>query len=92
MDNQSILTAIVGTMSQGTKITFLHSYSGSVVKNLAPLQNQKKPLQFGKLIIFIKTKMIHKGENYSVKLQKYYFCTEPYLISNSFPLLIIKYF
>jgi hypothetical protein len=48
--------------------------SGSVAKNLAPLQNQKKSSQFGKLIIFIRKKMTHKGENYSVKMQKYYFC------------------
>jgi hypothetical protein len=47
---------------------------GSVAKNLAFLQNQKKPSQLGKLIIFIRKKMIHKGENYSVKMQKYYFC------------------
>ena len=47
---------------------------GSVAKNLAPLQNQKKPSQFGKLIIFIRKKMTHKGKNYSVKMQKYYFC------------------
>src|SRR5674476_1602730 len=47
---------------------------GSVAKNLAPLQNQKKPSQLGKLIIFIRKKIIHKGENYSVKLQKYNFC------------------
>ncbi|MDQ1252141.1 MAG: family transposase [Euryarchaeota archaeon] len=32
--------------------------------------------QLGKLIIFIRKKMIHKGENYGVKLQKYYFCNE----------------
>jgi hypothetical protein len=38
------------------------------------LQNQKKPSQLGKLIILIKKKMTHKGENYSVKMQKYYFC------------------
>ena len=44
-------------------------------KNLAPLQNQKKPSQLGKLIIFIRKKMTRKGENHSVKLQKYYFCT-----------------
>ena len=48
--------------------------TGSVAKNLAPLQNQKKPSQLGKLIILIRTKMIHKGENYSVEMQKYYFC------------------
>ncbi len=47
---------------------------GSVAKNLAPLQNHKKPSQFGKLIIFIRKKMTYKGENYSVKMQKYYFC------------------
>ena len=47
---------------------------GSVAKNLASLQNQKKPSQLGKLIIFIRKKMTHKGENYSVKMQKYYFC------------------
>ena len=43
---------------------------GSVAKNLAYLRNQKKPSQFGKLIILILAKMIHKGENESVKLQK----------------------
>ena len=47
---------------------------GSVAKNLDPLQNQKKPSQLGNLIIFIRKKMTHKGENYSVKMQKYYFC------------------
>jgi len=30
--------------------------------------------QLGKLIIFIRKEMTHKGENYSVKMQKYYFC------------------
>jgi len=38
------------------------------------LQNQKKPSQLGKLIIFIRKTMTHKGENYSVKMQKYFFC------------------
>ena len=47
---------------------------GSVAKNLAPLQNQKKSSQLGNLIIFIRKKMAHKGKNYSVKMQKYYFC------------------
>ncbi len=47
---------------------------GSVAKNLAFLQNQEKPSQLGKLINITKGKMIHKGENYSIKLQKYYFC------------------
>jgi hypothetical protein len=47
---------------------------GSVAKNMAPLQNQKKPSQLGKLIIFIRKTMTHKGENYSVKMQKYFFC------------------
>jgi hypothetical protein len=42
--------------------------TGSVAKNLAPLQNQKKPSQLGKLIIFIRKTMTHKGENYSVKM------------------------
>jgi hypothetical protein len=28
------------------------------------LQNQKKPSQLGKLIILIRKKMTHKGENY----------------------------
>jgi hypothetical protein len=51
--------------------------NGSIAKNLAPLQNQKKPSQLGKFIIFIRKKMTHKGENYSVKMQKYYFCNEP---------------
>ena len=46
---------------------------GSVAKNLAPLQNQKKPSQLRRLIIFIRKKMTHKGENYSVKMQKYLF-------------------
>jgi len=43
---------------------------GSVAKNLAFLQNQKKHSQLGKLIIFIRNKITHKGENYSVELQK----------------------
>ena len=47
---------------------------GSVAKNLAPLQNQKKPSQLGKLIIFIRKTMTHKGERYSVKMSKYFFC------------------
>ena len=38
------------------------------------MQNQKKPSQFGKLNIFIRAKMTHKGEKYSIKMQKYYFC------------------
>ena len=51
---------------------------GSVAKNLAFLQNQKKPSQLGKLIILIRKKMTPKGENYSVKMQKYIiFATEP---------------
>ena len=52
----------------------LCNFWGSVAKNLAPLQNQKKPSQLGNLIIFIRTEMTRKGENYSVKMQKYYFC------------------
>jgi hypothetical protein len=32
--------------------------------------------QFGKLIILIMEKMIYKGENYSLKLQKNYFCNK----------------
>jgi hypothetical protein len=35
---------------------------------------RKKPLQLGKLLIFLRKKMTHKGGNYSVKMQKYYFC------------------
>jgi hypothetical protein len=42
-------------------------FLGSVAKNLAPLQNQTKPSQLGKLIILIRKKMTHKGENHSVK-------------------------
>ncbi len=56
------------------KISCSIRFNGSVAKNLAFLQNQKKPSQLGKLIIFIRKKMIHKGENYNVKMQKYYFC------------------
>jgi putative membrane protein len=48
---------------------------GSVAKNLAPLQNQKKPSQLGYLIDFITDKITHKGKNYGLKLRKYYFCT-----------------
>jgi RNA:NAD 2'-phosphotransferase (TPT1/KptA family) len=48
---------------------------GCGAKNLALLRNQRKPLQLGKLISLITRKMVHKGENYSIKLQKYYFCT-----------------
>ena len=59
------------------KIVLLNLWTqkGSVAKNLAFLQNKKKPSQLGKLIIFIRKKMAQKGENYSVKMQKYYFCT-----------------
>jgi hypothetical protein len=52
-----------------------HSQHGSVAKDLAPLQNQKKPSQLGYLIDFITDKITHKGKNYSLKLRKYYFCT-----------------
>jgi hypothetical protein len=44
-------------------------------KKSGSLQNQKKPSQLGKLINLIKEKIIHKGNNYSLKLRKYYFCT-----------------
>ena len=47
---------------------------GSVAKNLAFSQKHYKTSQFGRLIILIREKMNYKGENYSVKLQKYYFC------------------
>ena len=46
-----------------------------VVPTKGQTQLDNKPSQLGKLIIFIRKKMAHKGENYSVKLQKYYFCT-----------------
>jgi len=52
------------------------NFFGSVAKNMAFLQNQKKPSQFGKLNIFIRAKITHKDENYSVKMQKYYFCNK----------------
>ena len=67
-------------------LVFTSYLCGSVAKNLAFLQNQKKPSQLGKLIIFIRKKMIHKGENYSVKMQKYYFCngTMDSLLKNLF--------
>ncbi len=53
-------------------------YSGeNFIENGVPLQKiwlsckiRKKPSQLGKLIIFIRKKMTHKDENYSVKLQK----------------------
>jgi len=61
-------------LKQKFSFTAKNTKNGSVAKNLAPLQNQKKPSQLGKLIIFIRKKIIHKGENYSVKLQKYNFC------------------
>jgi hypothetical protein len=53
----------------------LNSIIGSVAKNLAPLQNQKKPSQLGNLINLFTGKIAHKGKNYSLKLRKYYFCT-----------------
>ena len=56
-----------------SQISFLKKW-GSVAKNPAPLQNQEKPSKLGKLIIFNIEKITHKGENYSVKMQKYYFC------------------
>ncbi len=52
-----------------------YALSGPVAKNLALLQNQCKPSQLGKLINLIAGKMAHKGNNYSVKVRKYYFCT-----------------
>ena len=39
---------------------------GSGAKNLALLQNQRKHLQFGKLINLITRKMAHKGKNHIV--------------------------
>jgi hypothetical protein len=54
-------------MADQAKLLFvdgnMHEYTreGSVAKNLAPVQNQKKPSQLGKLIIFIRKKMTHKG-------------------------------
>ena len=56
-------------------LDLIFSILGSVAKNLAPLQNQKKPSQLGYLIDFITDKITHKGKNYSLKLRKYYFCT-----------------
>jgi hypothetical protein len=56
------------------------NFFGSVAKNMAFLQNQKKPSQFGKLNIFIRAKITHKDENYSVKLRKYYFCNGTSLV------------
>ena len=50
-------------------------------KNLALFQNQCKHSQLGKLIIFITGIMVHKGNNYSIKLRKYHFCiTKLYLL------------
>ena len=40
---------------------------------LFPIQFEEDT-QLGKFFIFIRKKMTHKGENYSVKMQKYYFC------------------
>jgi hypothetical protein len=51
------------------------------------LENQKKPSQLGSLIIFIRVKMTHKGENEGVKMLKYYFCNgtkDSDMLSNSF--------
>jgi hypothetical protein len=54
-------------MADQAKLLFvdgnMHEYTreGSVAKNLAPVQNQKKPSQLGKLITFIRKKMTHKG-------------------------------
>ncbi len=70
---------------------YCSTVSGSVAKNLAPLQNQKKPSQLGKLIIFIRKKLTHKGEKYSVKLQKYYFCngTAPFTLFSTFIITLV---
>ena len=57
---------------------------------MAFLQNQKKPSQLKKLIILIRTKMIHKGENYSVKMQKYYFCNGILLLPTHFFLCLLE--
>ncbi len=43
-------------------------------KKIGFLIKSEKPLQLGKLIIFIRKKIVYKGENYSVQMQKYYFC------------------
>lgn len=48
--------------------------NSSVAKNLAIFQNKWKISQIGKLIVLIRKKMTHEGENYNLKLQKYYFC------------------
>ncbi len=56
-----------------------YSIYGYGAKNLALLQNQLKLSQLGKLIIFIREKIIYKGKNYSLKLQQYYFCTRALL-------------
>src|SRR5665811_662020 len=51
-----------------------HIKTGCGAKNLALLQNQCKPSQLGNLSILLRDKITHKGKNYSVKMQKYYFC------------------
>ena len=53
---------------------------GSGAKNLVLLQNQCKLSQFGKLVIYIRKKITHKGENYSDKLKKHYFCNGTLII------------
>ena len=63
-------------MRQILKFRFMDViWNGCGAKNLALLQNQCKSSQLGKLINLINGKMAHKGKNYSIKLQKYYFCT-----------------
>jgi len=48
---------------------------GFGAKNLALLQNQFKPSQLGNLINHLMEKNVHKGKNYSIKLQEYDFYT-----------------
>jgi hypothetical protein len=70
-------------------IESVYSTAGSGAKNLVLLQNQCKPSQLGKLIIYIIKKMTHKGENYSDKLKKHYFCNGTHY-HQKFIILIFK--
>jgi hypothetical protein len=60
---------------QDTTCDHLVSENGCGAKNMALLQNQCEHSQFGQLINLITGKIVQKGNNFDVKLRKYYFCT-----------------
>lgn len=51
-----------------------NNLGGSVAKNLAVLQNQRKLSQLGKLTFLLPRKMVQEGINYSLKVREENFC------------------